>query len=139
MKQTIAPLLCSLSLVALLGSCGMTQESTAPSLDNPGYPESYDSGMDYALGGGLEGNPGYATVPGTATAWNPLDYQEDSPVASWELMKKHGEYHASSKGNVYSYGEQGMFSQKEWDNFWNEGKKSIQDAGKEIEEALDYR
>lgn len=97
-----------LTLTLALTSCAMNMEDSPPAYGEDGF-SSY--GNDSALMDGV-------------TAWNATELE--SPVASWDLMVKHGQYHATSKGKVYPYGEvQSSLEEDSAHNYWDETKNTM--------------
>lgn len=130
-----------LCLLFALTSCAreespdMIQEYSTPVNPlNPHYYNDYGGETSYYGGeAGLSPDLSPATGAGSATGMSATE--EVIPTASWSLMKQHGEYHATSKGRVYSYGEK--ISTHEGDNFWEDAKGSLDDLGDDLLGAVD--
>ncbi|MFI3254247.1 MAG: hypothetical protein R3Y63_07885 [Eubacteriales bacterium] len=132
LKKFLLPALCLVCLTA----CS-TEEGKDPSMyENRGgdsmgvYGEGYDVGMGSVYGDGMdmggmvaEGMTSYMETSGSATI---------EEVASWELMKKHGQYYATAHGKVYPYGEE--LPTEEAPALWDQAKDGLDEIGDDLKD-----
>lgn len=133
MKLTAIFLACALSMA--LTACGQVDTMADPSIKIP-TEESYGYTGEFSDNAGSNGITGGIGAAGAASAWSETAIEEAEPTASWSLMMKHGQYLATNKGKVYPYGESGFLSHSE-NTLWDEAKDSLDEAGKDLNDAFD--
>lgn len=138
MKGILA--LCCLMLGMTACSWGSTMDSMEKvyvpdgSLMEPNIGSSVGSGFaggtDLGISGAAEASAA-VSVGGTA---------EIAQVASWDLMVRHGKYHASGHGKVYPYGDVGYVADLEEEshhNYYDEARDSLKESGEGLKESME--
>ncbi len=89
----------------------------------------FSGGTDLGISGAAEAA---ASVSVTGTA-------EIVEVASWDLMVKHGQYHATTNGKVYPYGDVGYVEEesKGYHNYFDEARDSVKEAGEDLKDSME--
>lgn len=94
------------------------------------------SAWDSATGApGISGMDGLAQGLSSETTIDP-----ELEVASWDLMVKHGQYHATNAGKVHPYGEaspQEIPDKNLGEDLWDKAKEDVKDMGQDMKQALD--
>lgn len=78
-------------------------------------------------------NPNIANggTPADGMSITTMGQGDSLAVASWDLMRLHGQYHASQKGKVYSFGT------TDPTEFWHDAKSSLQEAERDLKDAME--
>lgn len=101
------------------------------------------SGMGGMDGMGGMGAMGNATMEYSET----LNYgfaqvsteEEVLETASWDLMIDHGQYHATSQGKVYPYGDAKYYGKDFHEkDLWSHAKDTMEDSLHDAEDAIDH-
>lgn len=140
MKGILA--LCCLCLGLTACSWGSTMDSMERVYDAKGnlMEPNLGSSVGSGFAGGTDlGISGAAEAAASVSVGATAEMEE---VASWDLMVKHGQYHATSLGKVYpygevAYGEDKASTAKSYHDYYDEARDSVKEAGEDLKTTME--